>query len=148
MGDGPAAGTATRNEAVVREAIAVLAGGDEALASDIVDPDYRDHASAGVERGPQGFLAQRRRMRCPFADVELNAHEMVVGDGHVAVRLRFRGLHVGPYAGVEPCGRTIERDEIHIWRLADGMLIEHWACLDDLTALRQMGAAVRSPDES
>jgi hypothetical protein len=102
MGDGPAAGTATRNEAVVREAIAVLAGGDEALASDIVDPDYRDHASGGVERGPQGFLAQRRRMRCPFADVELNARDMVVGDGHVAVRLRFRGLHVGPYAGVEP----------------------------------------------
>ena len=27
---------------------------------------------------------------------------------------------------------------IHIWRVADGMLVEHWACRDDLGLLEQL----------
>jgi predicted ester cyclase len=114
---------------------------------DIVHPDYRDHLATSAERGAECFLAQRRSLWCPFADVELTPREVVVGDGLVAVRVRLRGLHVGPYAGLEPCGRTIETHEIHIWRLVDGRLIEHWSCRDDLMLLRQMGAGLPgSPD--
>jgi lactoylglutathione lyase len=65
----------------------------------------------------------------------------VVAGGRAAVRLRVRGLHVGPHAGIPPTGRTVEWDEIHLWRLEDGRVIEHWACRDDLAALRRMGAA-------
>ena len=27
---------------------------------------------------------------------------------------------------------------IHIWRVADGMLVEHWACRDDMGLLEQL----------
>lgn len=89
----------------------------------------------------------RRRLRRAFADIELIPRDVIVDDCRVAVRLRFRGLHVAPDAGLEPCGRTVEMDEIHIWRLQDAKLIEHWVCRDDRTALSQMGAPRGWPDQ-
>ena len=128
------------DRALVGEAVALLWGGDDARVSEIVDPVYRDHAAAGPGLGPDGFRAERSAFRRAFADVELTAHDVVVADDRAAVRVRVRGLHVGPHAGIEPSGRTVEWDEIHLWRLADGRLVEHWACRDDLAALRRMGA--------
>lgn len=90
---------------------------------------------------PASMRAWREHAREAFADIELEPRELVVADdGRVAVRLRFRGLHVAPYAGIAPCGHTVEVDEVHLWRVQEGRLVEHWALRDDLAALRQMGA--------
>lgn len=37
-------------------------------------------------------------------------------------------------------GRPIDVEHIHIWRVADGKLAEHWMVRDDLAAMRQMAA--------
>ena len=132
-------------EHVVREALALLVSEDEGRLEEIVDPDYRDHTLPPLARGPESFRRLRRRLRA-FADVELIPRDVIVDSGRVAVRLRFRGLHVAPYAGLAPCGRTVEMDEIHIWRLQDGRLIEHWACRDERAALSQMGGPGDRPD--
>ena len=123
-------------EGVVREAVALLWGGDDARVDALVDRGYRDHAPGAAGNGPEAFRAAQRGLRRAFADVVVTPHEVVTGGEHVAVRLRFRGLHVGPFAGLEPCGRTVEWEEIHLWRVRDGRLVEHWAGRDDLAALR------------
>ena len=128
---------------LVEEAVTLLWGGDEERVGSIVGAGYRDHAAGGPGAGPEAFRAARRALREAFADVELTAHDLVVAGDRAAVRVRFRGLHVGPYAGLAPSGRTIEWDEIHIWRLEDGRVTEHWACRNDLTAMRRLGAALR-----
>ena len=129
------------DHALVGEAVALLWGGDEARVGEIVAPAYRDHAAGRV--GPDGFRAARAEFRRAFADVEVTAQDVVVAGGRAAVRVRVRGLHVGSHAGLEPSGRTIEWDEIHLWRLEDGRVIEHWACRDDLAAMRRLGADLR-----
>jgi predicted ester cyclase len=136
----------SRRELVVHEALSLLGSDDDVRLEEIVHPDYRDHTVLGPARGTECFRALRRRLRRAFADVELIPREMIVGSGLVAVRVRFRGLHVAPYAGLEPCGRTVEMDEIHIWRLQDAQVIEHWACRDERAALAQMGGAAGWPD--
>lgn len=124
----------------MREVLGLLPCAAVARLTELVHPGYRDHASPGPQRGAASLLAWRARLREAFADVELEPRELVVADdGRVAVRLRFRGLHVAPYNGIEPCGRTVEIDEIHIWRIEDGRLREHWGLRDELGALRQMG---------
>jgi predicted ester cyclase len=127
------------------EAIELLWGGEEGRVGALVDPGYRDHAAESVERGPALFASERRLLRCAFADVAVTSHEFVIAGEHAAARLHFRGLHVGPYAGLEPCGRTVEWDEIHLWRVHDGRLAEHWVCRDDLAALCRLGAALHWP---
>jgi lactoylglutathione lyase len=133
-------------ELVVREALALLVSDDDARLAEIVHPDYRDHTLPRPARGAASLRSLRRRLRRAFADIELTPRDVIVDAGRVAVRLRFRGLHVAPYARLEPCGRTVEMDEIHIWRLQDGRLIEHWACRDERAALSQMGGPEGWPD--
>jgi predicted ester cyclase len=55
------------------------------------------------------------------------------------MRCQFATRHVGPYAGMPITGRTFSVQDIHIWRIADGKLIEHWATRDDARAMRQLG---------
>jgi predicted ester cyclase len=131
------------DEALAREAIALLWGGDDGRIAEIVDPDYRDHGATGLERGPESVLAVRRALRDAFADVEVQVQELVLSGDHAVARVRFRGLHVGQWASLEPCGHLLEWDEIHIWRVRAGRLIEHWACRDDLAALCRLGAVIR-----
>jgi predicted ester cyclase len=130
------------DEALAHEALALLWGGDDARIAEIVAPGYRDHAATGLDRGPLSFRTERQALRDAFADVEVTAHGLIVGDGHAIARVRFRGLHVGRYAQLDPCGRSLEWDEIHIWRLEAGRLAEHWACRDDLAALCRAGAVM------
>lgn len=123
-------------EGVVREAVALLWGGDDARVDALVDDGYRDHAARAGGTGPEAFRAARRGLRGAFADVVVTPHEVIGQGEHIAVRVRFRGLHVGRFAGLEPCGRTVEWEEIHLWRVREGRLVEHWAGRDDLAALR------------
>jgi predicted ester cyclase len=40
---------------------------------------------------------------------------------------------------VPPSGRPVAWRFIHIWRVADGLIVEHWACRDDMGLLEQVG---------
>jgi len=41
---------------------------------------------------------------------------------------------------VPATGKTLEVDHVHIWRVADGQLAEHWMVRDDVAAMEQLGA--------
>lgn len=129
-------------EQLVRDTVGLLWGGDDRRIQELVDPGYRDHSARGPARGPEGFREERGALRRAFADVGMALRDVIVHEDHAAARVRVRGLHIGRWAGVEPCGRSLEWDEIHIWRLRAGRLVEHWACRDDLAALRRLGAVI------
>jgi len=39
-----------------------------------------------------------------------------------------------------PTGRAVTWTEMHICRMADGQLVEHWPVIDQLALLQQLGA--------
>jgi len=41
-------------------------------------------------------------------------------------------------ADAVPAGRPLTWTFIHIWRVADGMIVEHWACRDDMGLVDQL----------
>jgi len=41
-------------------------------------------------------------------------------------------------AGTSVSGRPTAWTFIHIWRVVDGMVVEHWACRDDMGLLEQV----------
>jgi hypothetical protein len=56
-----------------------------------------------------------------------------------------RGRHVGSggfpqFTGREPTNRTITAEAVHIFRIVESRLAEHWAVRDDLGVLRQLDA--------
>ncbi len=114
--------------------------GDDSHLDEFVAVDMINHAA-----GPQGRrgLAQiLRTIDHDLGPVTLEQHQLI-GDGDtVAQHLTLHGTHrestMPLLADVPPSGRPIAWTFIHIWRVADGMIVEHWACRDDMGLLDQV----------
>ena len=42
--------------------------------------------------------------------------------------------------GMPPSGRRYEIEEIHLFRVRDGQVVEHWHQFDQMGMMRQLGA--------
>jgi predicted ester cyclase len=84
-----------------------------------------------------------------FPDVKMAPlHIMAEGDWVVA-RCMISGTHKGigqnPFvhegllAGVPPTGKSFNTEHIHIFRMEDGLIVEHWAARNDVDMARQLG---------
>ena len=73
-----------------------------------------------------------------FPAYELVAEETIGERDLIAVRGVFRGVHRGPFAGVEPTGRRVEATLMIIYRILDGRISEHWLQFDSASLLRQL----------
>lgn len=105
---------------------------------DVVHPDYVNHHMR--LRGHDGFRELVRKVNTTFADVKQEPLDVIAEEDRVVARTRMTALHVGDYQGIAPTNRTIEMSQVHIWRIEDGRVIEHWPQLDEAAAMRQMGA--------
>ena len=66
---------------------------------------------------------------------------------HVA-RVISSGRHTGEFIGFQPTGKTFAVEQIHIYRIAEDKIIEHWSSRDDLSQGMQLGCipAGRRPE--
>jgi predicted ester cyclase len=64
--------------------------------------------------------------------------EISEGDKVVAW-VTMHGHHVGEFIGKQPTGEQFATKQIHIYRIEDGKVIEHWSVRDDLGQALQLG---------
>jgi predicted ester cyclase len=126
-------------KAVVEEMFRRQQAGDDA-ALDLVAADMVNHAA-----GPQGREGLRRILRTIDDDlgpITVEQHHLVAEGDLVMQHLTLHGVHKAstmPLLSDQPVsGRPIAWTFIHIWRVADGMIVEHWACRDDMGLLEQL----------
>jgi predicted ester cyclase len=128
------------NTQLVLQALRALAGGDLDAYVELHHPDYVNHeAAAGHLRGADAAHNTATFLHGAFDDLELEPLDTVSEHDLVVVRARFSGRQVGPLDGFAPSGRSCSVQHIHIYRVTEGKISEHWACRDDLGAARQMG---------
>jgi predicted ester cyclase len=110
------------------------------LAEQSVTPDYVDHeAPPGTPPGPEGANAVLRWLRGAFNDLSYEVQD-AFGDGdRVAMRVTTRGTHTGEFMGKPATGRHFEIGSIHIYRIENGRVAEHWAKRDDVALAHQIG---------
>jgi lactoylglutathione lyase len=118
-----------------------LEGRDDS-AFDLVAEDLVQHAA-----GPQGREGLRQTLATLDGDLDhptATIHRIVAQEDLVVVHLTMHGRHAASsmplLAAVPPTGNAIAWDFIHIWRVSDGLIVEHWACRDDVGLLAQVGA--------
>ncbi|MEH3158572.1 MAG: ester cyclase [Sphingomonas taxi] len=64
---------------------------------------------------------------------------MAEGD-RVLVHLHQVARHTGDYQGTPATGRLVDIVVMDLFRMADGKLVEHWAQMENLGLLKQIGA--------
>ena len=80
---------------------------------------------------------------------------MLADGDRAAARVMMRGRQTGPFVGYgaagevdrvfPPTGRTFAQTQMHLYRLAEGRIVEHWANRDDLGLATQLGWIPPSP---
>lgn len=115
---------------------------DEAVAREILAPDFRFRGSLGPEkRGVDGFIDYTRQIHAALGGYTCTILEIIEQSERAAVRLRFAGVHRGPFFGVEATGREIAWAGAAFFGFAARRIAELWV-LGDVDAVKtQLGAA-------
>lgn len=118
--------------------------GDKAWWQANIDPDFRRH-DPGLPYevvGPPGLQHHHDVLLAGVPDLNLHIHTVVAEGDKVLACLRFRGTHSGELFGNPPTGNAIDVEVFDLFRFGDdGRMIEHWAMVDSLGLLRQLGVS-------
>lgn len=138
---------------MVRVLFRAMESGDPVLSRRVVADDHINHMAADeppacAEPGPGGFLATSAWLRSAFAELRFEELDVAVNGDQVFCRMRMRGVHTGPFV-VFPPGRPAEvfpatgvrftAEQVHIFRVRDGVTTEHRAVRDGLGMVSQLG---------
>jgi len=111
----------------------------------------------GKKVGRAGVRAVLGEIKINFPDAKLTTLNSVVEGEWVVARCTYSGTHRGSscfpvdggmLVGVQPTGRTFAVQHIHMYRVRDGKIAEHFASRDDVGMMRQLGLLPPPPSLS
>ena len=133
---------AEQNRRLVERFIKGIIEGRLDVVDELCDPGLINHAAAPQAReGIEGMKRVIGFSRAAMPDQRWTDQVVIADDEYVVVRAvrestrsadSFRGLPT-------PQGVRTAVEMVHIWRLAGGKIVEHWAVRDDLGLMLQLG---------
>jgi len=114
--------------------------GDLNAVDELVHPEFINHeAGPGNVQGRAGLKETLTWLRGIWGPMRFEVSDLVCEGDKVVARVTVHGRHVGEFLGRPPTGEEYAVEHIHIYRIEDGMLIEHWSVRDDLGQAMQLG---------
>jgi steroid delta-isomerase-like uncharacterized protein len=128
------------NKAIARRAVEAINAGDFALLESLVTPDGVDHAvPPGMPPTRDSALQFLRMFRAAFPDLTYTLEDVIAEGDRVVQRTTARGTMRGDFLSMPATGKSATWAEVHIVRFKDGKIVEHWASVDQLGMLQQLG---------
>jgi steroid delta-isomerase-like uncharacterized protein len=112
---------------------------DPDLVDEFVASEYRNH-NAFVDDGREANRTFWAGFFAALPDLTATMEDLIASGDRVVGRFVYRGTHLGDFMGIPASGQPVEMRSIDIWRVADGMFVEHWDELNTLQVFQQMGA--------
>jgi predicted ester cyclase len=125
---------------VERIPLEVLNSGNFGLIDELMAPDFVEHfPQPGVPPTREGFKQFAISLKTAFPDLHYVIEDSLEIGDRIVHRLTASGTMKGEFMGVPATGKRATWTEIHIGRVANGRLTEHWALIDQLGMLVQLG---------
>jgi steroid delta-isomerase-like uncharacterized protein len=125
--------------------------GDLDAAATCFAEDCRNH---GRQVGRAGVRKVLEEIKTNFPDARLTTLNSVAEGEWVVVRCAYSGTHRGTSSfpvdggmlvGLPPTGRSFEVQHMHMYRMFNGKIAEHFANRDDVGMMRQLGLILPAP---
>ena len=117
---------------------------DPKAVDELAADDFAAHTFGDLPPGREPLKQAMRRAGEGVSDARFEIHDVIAERDRVAVRLTTHARHTGTFMGVEPSGNEYSIDEIHIFRVADGKVLEHWHEFDKAGLMQQLQGKGRS----
>ena len=137
---GPLA-AAGRHRSVLRRVLReVFEQGRTEVLRDALAAGFVNHRTpAGVDGGVEGLEAIVRTLRTGFPDLTYTVEREVAEGDWVAQVAWAEGTHVGRVHGVPATGRRVRWRQVHVVRMEDDRIAEHWGVSDLASVWEQIG---------
>jgi predicted ester cyclase len=116
-----------RNARLIREFTTVFKNQHNVDGIDhLFSPAFQHHFPSPVRSGLAGFKDMGRMMNRAFPDVVVTEEDLIVTPKEVVERSSARATHGGDFMGIRPTNKRVTWTEIHIYRISEGKIVEHW----------------------
>ena len=120
--------------------------GNLEIMGELYSPDFVWHfLPLGSETvGIDSLQEHVRNHRVAFPDWTEEIKQIVAEGDLVAIHYVSKGTNEGSFQGNPPTGRTVEINEMSIFRIVDGKITEQWLIPDLLSLNQQLGFILQS----
>ena len=117
-------------------------GGNLAVITEIISPDFTDHdpSSPWVPPGMDGVRTLVNGYRAVFPDIHFDILRQVASDDTVVSHWRVRGTQKGELMGYAPTNRVVEAEGISILQVRGGKIVHQTTVWDTMGMLQRLGA--------
>ncbi|HLO29529.1 MAG TPA: ester cyclase [Anaerolineales bacterium] len=132
--------TTEQNKAVIRKYAELTNARDLEGAFAHFSPSFVDHAvRPGMPQGIEGTRLFFNMLFTAFPDLRATIQDIIAEGDKVVDRMTCEGTHQGMFMGAPPTGKRVMWSFIDINRIVDGKVVEHWAEVDTIGIMQQLG---------
>jgi predicted ester cyclase len=106
----------------------------------LFDRNFVHHLRGQLPPGFEGLRQVGIMMNGAFPDVVVTEEDLIAAGDKVVERSSAIATHRGPMMGTAATNKPVRWSEIHIYRLRDGKIAEHWPEISMMELLQQIGA--------
>jgi steroid delta-isomerase-like uncharacterized protein len=134
------------NKAIVRRFVdEIFVQGRRETIDELLADDFVAHTWPSTGHPKDDLKNATERAHGALTNPRFTIDDMIAEGDRVAVRLTTGATQTGSFMGMPPTGKSYEISEIHIFRLRDGKVIEHWHQFDQMGMMKQLGAMPGEP---
>jgi predicted ester cyclase len=110
------------------------------LIDELYAPEYVERMpQTGVAPTREGFKQFVTALRTAFPDLHYTIDDSIDAGDKFVTRLTASGTMRGDFAGMPATGKRATWTEIHISRVANEHVVEHWGLIQELGMMVQLG---------
>jgi predicted ester cyclase len=102
--------------------------------------DFKHNFPAPLPAGLAGLKGVGRMMNTAFPDVVVTEMDLIASDDTVVERSSAKATNAAPFQGRPASNAPCHWSEMHIYRMRNGKIAEHWAEVSMLELMTQIGA--------
>jgi len=121
---------------------------DPEAVDELAADDFTAHTFGDLPPGREPMKEAMQRAGEGVSEPKFEIHDVIAEKDRVAVRLTTRARHTGTFMGIEPSGNEYSIDEIHVFRIEDGKVREHWHELDRQRLAQQLQGKGAAPQRA
>lgn len=139
--------SAEENKAIVRRYRQLYNTNQLDKLKEVLAPDFKPHAvlpGLPPDMAPLEIARQvHQGTKAAFPDIHVTTEDLIAEGDKVVERWTQTQTHTGVSIFGVPAGsgKKVKTTGISIYRIASGKIVEHWADMDFLGVLQQLGAA-------